>query len=231
MESGYLYHYTSLEALALILENKTIRFNRLDKVDDKKEAHSDVLNNLCRKVFVSCWTKENEENPALWHMYTPDSRGIRIKVDENLFSIESYKETGLFKETKNGYRVIGTGIKTHISDIELVAIEYGETRIVKPKRVIEQDMDWLQYSEKLLGRIKSKHWEFQKEYRFIINHLFKEEVEEIYIGLNTDVLDGVEIVCGPKMSDGEKIILESLLQKYCNQYSIKESCLNIRDRN
>lgn len=29
-----IYHYTNIEALALILKNQTIRFNRLDKVDD-----------------------------------------------------------------------------------------------------------------------------------------------------------------------------------------------------
>ena len=28
-----LYHYTSINTLALILKNKTIRFNRLDKVN------------------------------------------------------------------------------------------------------------------------------------------------------------------------------------------------------
>ena len=29
-----IYHYTSIETLALILKYKTIRFNRLDQVDD-----------------------------------------------------------------------------------------------------------------------------------------------------------------------------------------------------
>ena len=33
-----IYHYTSIETLALILKNKTIRFNRLDHVDDVDEA-------------------------------------------------------------------------------------------------------------------------------------------------------------------------------------------------
>ena len=33
-----LYHYTSLATLALILKNRTIMFNRLDKVDDVEEG-------------------------------------------------------------------------------------------------------------------------------------------------------------------------------------------------
>lgn len=32
-----IFHYTSIETLALILKNRTIRFSRLDKVDDPEE--------------------------------------------------------------------------------------------------------------------------------------------------------------------------------------------------
>ena len=38
-----IYHYTNLESLALILKNKTIRFNRLDKVDDLEEGNVESL--------------------------------------------------------------------------------------------------------------------------------------------------------------------------------------------
>ena len=33
-----IHHYTSIETLALILKHKTIRFNRLDQVDDMEES-------------------------------------------------------------------------------------------------------------------------------------------------------------------------------------------------
>ena len=33
-----IYHYTNIEILALILKNRTLRFNRLDKVDDPEES-------------------------------------------------------------------------------------------------------------------------------------------------------------------------------------------------
>lgn len=32
-----LFHYTNIESLALILKNKTIRFNSLDNMDDLQE--------------------------------------------------------------------------------------------------------------------------------------------------------------------------------------------------
>lgn len=34
----YLYHYTSIETLALILKNNTLCFNNLLNVDDSEEA-------------------------------------------------------------------------------------------------------------------------------------------------------------------------------------------------
>ena len=33
-----IYHYTTIESLALILKNKTLLFNRLDCVDDLDEG-------------------------------------------------------------------------------------------------------------------------------------------------------------------------------------------------
>ena len=33
-----IHHYTDIDTLALILANRTIRFNRLDRVDDTTEA-------------------------------------------------------------------------------------------------------------------------------------------------------------------------------------------------
>lgn len=34
----YLYHYTTVETLALILKNRTIRFRSLDQMDDLQEC-------------------------------------------------------------------------------------------------------------------------------------------------------------------------------------------------
>ncbi len=33
-----IYHYTTIETLALILESKCIKFSRLDMLDDKTES-------------------------------------------------------------------------------------------------------------------------------------------------------------------------------------------------
>ena len=60
-----LYHYTTIDTLALILKNKTIRFNRLDKVDDVEEDAFSNGVHLGQYIFVSCWTKNSEESIPL----------------------------------------------------------------------------------------------------------------------------------------------------------------------
>lgn len=39
---------------------------------------------LGKYIFVSCWTKEDAENVALWGLYT-QNKGIRITLDEDMF--------------------------------------------------------------------------------------------------------------------------------------------------
>ena len=100
-----IYHYTSIETLELILKNKKIRFNRLDKVDDMEESIYGSGPNRTKLgiyAFVSCWTKSEKENPALWKMYT-DYKGVRIGLDAMPFKTYKAKDgfTSFFQEAMN----------------------------------------------------------------------------------------------------------------------------------
>lgn len=81
----YLYHYTSIEGLAHILESRQIRFSRLDLLDDIAEGQSQDAVDWRKFFFVSCWTSDEEESIPLWNLYTPDMRGVRIKLPADLF--------------------------------------------------------------------------------------------------------------------------------------------------
>lgn len=65
-EPQVLYHYTSLDTLALILTNKSICFNTLLNVDDIDEAETSDLGQFGKYVYVSCWTDEAAESIAMW---------------------------------------------------------------------------------------------------------------------------------------------------------------------
>ena len=63
-----LYQYTNVEALALILSNKTIRFSALNKMDDLQEMQTSDLRIIGRFIFVS-WTNDANEQIPMWKMY------------------------------------------------------------------------------------------------------------------------------------------------------------------
>ena len=74
-----IHHYTNIEALAMILSTRKIRFNRLDRMDDLEEGHVEAQGvPLGKYTYVSCWTEEEEESIPLWNMYAGKEMGVRL---------------------------------------------------------------------------------------------------------------------------------------------------------
>lgn len=182
-----IYHYTNIETLALILKNKTIRFNRLDKVDDLEESKAEPLGiSFCKYIFVSCWTKSEEESIPLWKMYGGDSGGIRIAMEHKMFQEYSIKDL-----TFNGMQSEGCFI-SKIPSIDMLNPSF----FIIPIHQYENDMffrdikyvdDVLKYTKdkirlcniqgnradmqmemKPFGSYKHKRWSFQQESRFVL---------------------------------------------------------------
>lgn len=78
MKEDLLYHYTSIDTLALILKNKTICFNNLLNVDDLEEVGTQDMGNFGKYVNISCWTKDSKESIPLWNLYTQSMKVVRI---------------------------------------------------------------------------------------------------------------------------------------------------------
>ena len=85
----YLYHYTSVDVLELILSNRTIRLQPLYKMDDWQEQFSAHGRAHGRHIFISSWTSESEEIPKMWRDYCKPypENGVRIKMPLNPFSV------------------------------------------------------------------------------------------------------------------------------------------------
>lgn len=83
----YLYHYTSISALAAILKNETIKFNNLTKVDDLEES---MYSKYGKYVFVSCWTDNDNEDIPTWIMYGNKMNGVRIKLPIYPFHVNTF---------------------------------------------------------------------------------------------------------------------------------------------
>jgi hypothetical protein len=187
-----IYHYTTIDVLALMLKNKTLRFNSLTNVDDQEEAETQDEGSLKKHVFVSCWTDDEYENIGLWQMYGKNMKGIRIGIDPVKIKFRSNEKimipvnpgitipvyaviNNIISPVENSaFIVYGNSIHTGFDGKLRVKYDLNEKYnfLVKDSEHIA----WLNF-EDLAGR-KRKEWSFQKEIRYVL------------FGTSTEKLDG-----------------------------------------
>lgn len=274
----YLYHYTSLETLALILSNKTICFNNLLNVDDMEEAETEDMGKFGRFLYVSCWTSGEKESIPLWNLYTPNMHGVRIRLPKFPFKKYSYKKGEfLLKEDIETYinmekiynedkvSIVGTQpmlIKVGYTDendilfpkVKTVSSPDAVERYLNISDMKEMEEMKISYSVDKLGKYKRTEWSFQKEWRYIFSVMpmglkennpptFQKQQEvitriedreyeppysRIFLDLDDNALQDIEVLCGPRMSQAEKILVKALLNQYCPNAKYQESTLKIR---
>lgn len=205
-ETEYLYHYTSVDSLALILKNRTIRLNSLDKMDDLQEQKTSDINNFGKFFFVSSWTSDSTESIPMWKMYTNPQSGVRIKLRKNPFKrtptigsdfmailgIPPIDEASKnFKQDTflNLAEVMKLGVyctQAWNGDILHEVIYTSDKNLLEPQ-VVSSDGDKIGISFSELGRYKNEHWRFQKEWRYLMSFLpmnFYESPEKMYKDFN-----------------------------------------------
>lgn len=189
MDTNFLYHYTNIESLALILKNKTIRFNSLDRMDDLQEKESADVKNIGQFCFITSWTSESEESIPMWNMYASLSQGVRIKLKKDPFKIydNDITELGTIPNLQ-----IGDGISESIKSIIpikdiidksffsvqalnleslLCEVEYTSDNNKLYPYILEDNGKQFKLALQKMGRYKNLHWSFQKEWRYILNFI------------------------------------------------------------
>lgn len=170
-----IYHYTSIETLALILSSRRIRFNRLDLVDDLSEARVGDLEQY-RYLFVSCWTRSEEESLPLWHMYTDQMCGVRLELAENPFRM--FEAEGVLGglSLPRGHYTTPIDPDTMFGDgfwiFPVVPSEFpkdvqyrDDENLLFPQATIDEPGQFT-LNQHLVGEYKRTAWSFQDETRF-----------------------------------------------------------------
>lgn len=184
-----LYHYTSIENLALILKNRTLRFNRLDRVDDIEEAAIyEGTVPMGKYTFVSCWTNNDDESIPLWKMYTPQMKGVRVGMDSDMFLMKKISE-GTY-QTSIGVLEITGDLETLFSPEEQFNERFAILFNGKNDPYFFREIEYVDKCEKSgqeailfklidnklnldvdtskIGKYKNKRWAFQEEVRFAL---------------------------------------------------------------
>lgn len=253
-DQEYLYHHTSLETLALILKHKTIRFSRLDLVDDPEEIITEDYGNLGRFMYVSCWTDSKEESIPMWKMYSDDLKGVRIKLPK--FPFKEYT----IAQPKHNSKLI-TYINPQLLgfhdnyiippyyDNLLIDIIYTDDIKLLFPQITKPELS-LDFSS--LGKYKRTVWKFQKEKRYIffaypwgqeeiLNRINQGEYlppldklkngalnnRHIDFTIDNDKFKEMEIVLGPKSTEADKIIVNLLVKEFNPEAIIMKSVIKI----
>ncbi len=185
-DTTLIHHYTEIETLALILEHRTVRFSRLDKVDDVSESKLFGQINLAQFLFVNCWTYEGRESIPQWHMYTREMRGVRISMPRRFFHYQP-----MILDPDLGIQTIGSALVP----IESHRIFSDDYCILPPFLVrnefFEKEVEYLDDLQSVydgvvaisagandpsinisrlqdLAKYKSSDWRFQNELRYVL---------------------------------------------------------------
>lgn len=236
-----LYHYTSINNFALILKTHKIKFSRLDKVNDPTEGLVNDFYNLSPYAFISSWTSRKEEDLALWNMYTPNMRGVRIELELPLFNSNSIDDiedlifsNKEFLNEEKGYIIIGgkneplkieytNNIKLlRPSVLDETGVNIGS--IGKHKRTIwaiEQESRYIIIILPLDKNIKSDH--LPHRYERLIEKQTPPPIDSFFVKIKNSSYENMKIVCAPKLLYGDKEIIESLIKTYNPSAEFTES--------
>lgn len=171
----YLYHYTSLEALKLILQNKTFRLSSLNRMDDLEEGDTKDLQKFGRFIYISSWTNNPKESLLLWS-YSRGNNGVRLRMKPNIF------KTKLIDDTFNihGYSVpINAEMTDGLLDlmmkrnilftpnyVQLFRVTYTDLdRLLRPT-VIHRTEKEFTLTTNDIGIFKKLEWQDQQEWRY-----------------------------------------------------------------
>jgi len=243
----------------------------LDKVLDLSEARAGKGIRFGQFFFVSCWTCHAEESIPLWRLYTRNMAGVRIALPSYPFQqceCEAPTEWNIIKEG----RVLSPipldeawtdshfitphflnkknfgGLVRYTDEDEIKEVYERSVTIVKDGEHTDLFVDGLFG----LPRLKSKAWEFEREYRFALfilpatqippggpcdqdymDHMFRcliagkgPALDCFDVRLAPEVLDRIVLTLGPCCAEGDRLVVESLLEKFASNGSIVSSQLD-----
>lgn len=248
---SFLYHYTSINTLGLILKHKSLRFNNLTAMDDLDEAAFGGKN-WGEYCFVSSWTEDGDESIPMWNMYSSNMRGVRVKMKACPFVEDDYgfqKCSFPPKDIFNTEYVVAPSEQNNILfKVEYDDIEYEKT--IKGEDIFRFDGSRMEFSGDRLGKWKNRYWDFQKEWRYIMliypigfANTFQNPIRynqqlqdfmklanlpfsDYYLSLSEEAIDTMEVVLGPRTNEIDFEIVQMLANKYNPGMKIKESVLS-----
>ncbi|SFT43743.1 Protein of unknown function [Pseudovibrio denitrificans] len=241
--SDRIYHYTSVQSLACILKYKTMRFTRLDCLNDPNEGIALNFKNSAKQIYCSSWTKRHDDFIPMWRMYS-DLDGIRLSLPEEIFKVRGQTQAPESMKPVR-YNYLSNEVQvTEVNSKDSKTSEVGLGQLCGPDPVLYQkdefeispvfsfgdaDIQEDQHSFAAIGLFKGAHWEFEEEVRFrlmrnlaitttksygeVFRNNISYEQRFVDVPLCEGVFEHAEVMLGPLCKNSPNEILVDALLK------------------
>ncbi|MGN8647873.1 hypothetical protein ACTNEO_04960 [Gracilibacillus sp. HCP3S3_G5_1] len=177
----YLYHYTNLDTLRLILQNKTFRLSSLSRMDDLEEGDTKDFQKLGRFIYISSWTSNPNESLLLWN-YSRGNEGVRIRMKPNIFKTEKINRKvslhGKSGHVNNEFNIglldlmQNENVLFQPTQAELFRVTYTDLdRLLRPKVYTKHNDGSYTILTQDLGIFKKVEWQDQQEWRYRLSSI------------------------------------------------------------
>lgn len=223
----------------------------MDDAEEVKTTNSEYLGKYC---FVSSWTDISDESIPFWSLYTTQMSGVRIRMkkypfEKSTYSLPYYAEGCPFETYIPASLFQRNDVYLYPTLPFLRKVEYtSDDTLIYPTPITSLNKQTngrmiIQASFNDVGKYKRNTWAFQSEWRYSIILFPHDSQGRLNLQLEANSTDlpfyyydcpisneaflDIEITTGPKMNMGDKILLQTLVEKYCPTAVIKDSSLLI----
>ncbi len=217
-ERNKLWHYTSFENLKKILKDKKLKFNRIDKVNDRLESKIFGDDKLSHLVYISCFSKTECESIPMWDIYGRNKYGVRIgfRIKCSDFRRSFIDKQGETKCEPSGYpleRIVkeNNPCADWYYSIEMKDVVYDINQLKNSfiRQRIETSDDEI-YNLTYMAAIKRKEWQYEEECRLVTclrsarDDVCIPEIDAIYVPIKYEQLQSITITFNPWMEEKDK---------------------------
>jgi len=251
-----LYQYTSADSLEKILASRTLRFSRLDTVNDPEEATALDVPLASSSVFVSCWSATEFEQLPMWSMYGQNLCGVRLGLPANMFCGRKepviFEKGGALLTVDSCYSITRKWPAMDINSCAIIGpnkVYYSNDPAYRNRRLVYRHAGTAHLYPYDLGMVKGTHWSYEQEWRFKISALnfegqfpdddyfnkvtldfaaFPVESEALFIPLDSSSLDQLVVTLGPKADDAVAKKVKRVLAEHAPKATLVPSQIHIR---
>lgn len=249
---GYIYHYTSIDALRHILKERRLMLKRLDLQDDLLEGvTTEYKSETAKCIYVSCWTIDETENVAHWRLYGDNFRGVRIGLPRSPFLINMDDETigespKLIRLSDETGMPTGGYVEGYLSGPDNV--DYREDAFQQSLFEEEKENgDLVIHPE--YGYVKMPYFSFEKECRFCLrvipaefNNGFSSKFlmerrylasadqfeQQVYLRIHNQVFHQLSVTFGPHCPETDKDLIRTIVRQSGAKVDMDESVILYR---